>query len=399
MIAVTEAQIREVCPNADPAILGGFVAGLPAAMARFGVDASEARVEPFLANVAVECQGFTDLTENLYYRTPERIRAVWKSRFPTVDSARPYARNPKALACKVYNGRMGNGATGLDGWRFAGKGPMQATGRAMYREIGALVDLPLEQHPEMAADPAHGALIAAAIWHIKGCNALADRGDVRGIRKRINGGTHGMAEMERYLAGFARAIRDDPVAAPVAGQANEIDLRAYQERLRALGYFEVGEPDGLPGPRTACAVMAFQRDHGLAASGELDQATRDAIATAGPRPVSAERRTADAEVLRRKGSETIALTDRLKAWVGRIAGGLGLGAGGIFAGDEATDGPDLNGVAEQLGAFARLKALLVSFGITPTTVILLVAVGAAVWVFAHRIERNRVEEYREGKNT
>ena len=33
---------------------------------------------------------------------------VWPNRFPTEDSAKPYARNPKALAENVYFDRMGN---------------------------------------------------------------------------------------------------------------------------------------------------------------------------------------------------------------------------------------------------------------------------------------------------
>lgn len=45
-----------------------------------------------------------------------------------------------------------------------------------------------------------------------------------------------------------------------------------QERLNHLHYF-VGEPDGELGPRTIAGLRRFQRDHGLAQSGELDAAT------------------------------------------------------------------------------------------------------------------------------
>lgn len=367
----------------------------PLAMERFAIT-TELRVEHFLAQVCQETAGLTDLTENLNYRAA-RLCQVWPSRFPDVRAATPFAHNPKALACKVYNGRMGNRPGTLDGWTYRGRSAPMITGRDMYARVGALIDVDLEAEPARAEDPALLPMIAGATWEIKTCNAMADADDLVAVTRAINGGTHGLADRRRYRAAFAAVITEgDPAPAPAA---NAIDLQAYQERLRALGYFEVGTPDGLPGPRTVTAVTAFQRDAGLPATGELDRETRDAMAVAGPRPVAVERRNADAEVLRRKGSETIRLTDRLKAWVGRIAGGLGLGAGGIFAGDEATDGPDLDGVADQLGAFARLKAMLVSIGITPTTVVLVVAVGALVWFLAHRIERNRVEEYREGKNT
>ncbi|MCY1745057.1 hypothetical protein [Ensifer sp. SL37] len=49
------------------------------------------------------------VTENLYY-SAERLTQVWPSRFPTIASAKPFARNPRKLANKVYGGRMGNTA-------------------------------------------------------------------------------------------------------------------------------------------------------------------------------------------------------------------------------------------------------------------------------------------------
>jgi len=87
------------------------------------------------------------VTENLTYTTAERIRAVWPSRFPTIASAKPYVRNPRALANKVYGGRMGN--TGPDdGWLYRGRTLVQLTGKDNYeratkklQELGFDVDL------------------------------------------------------------------------------------------------------------------------------------------------------------------------------------------------------------------------------------------------------------------
>ena len=83
-------------------------------------DLSPNRGAHLLGQAHHESGGFKRTTEGLYYSTPERIQAVWPSRFPTVESAEPYAKNPQGLANKVYSSRMGNGdeASG-DGFAFA----------------------------------------------------------------------------------------------------------------------------------------------------------------------------------------------------------------------------------------------------------------------------------------
>ena len=93
-------------------------------------DLSPNRGAHLLGQAHHESGGFKRTTEGLYYSTPERIQAVWPSRFPTVASAEPYAKNPQGLANKVYNGRMGNLEGSSDGFNFAGKGFLQLTGKA-----------------------------------------------------------------------------------------------------------------------------------------------------------------------------------------------------------------------------------------------------------------------------
>ena len=100
-----------------------------------------------------------------------------------------------------YEGRLdlGNTQPG-DGRRFKGRGPIQLTGRANYRTYGQLLGLPLEQRPQMAAEPRVGFRVAALFWQRIDGNALADRGDFREITRRINGGFNGLEDRERRLA-------------------------------------------------------------------------------------------------------------------------------------------------------------------------------------------------------
>jgi localization factor PodJL len=49
-----------------------------------------------------------------------------------------------------------------------------------------------------------------------------------------------------------------------------------QARLRNLGY-DPGPTEGRLGPETAAAIEAFQRDRGIAPTGEIDEALLSAL--------------------------------------------------------------------------------------------------------------------------
>lgn len=141
------------------------------------------------------------LEENLDY-SAERICVVWPSRFPEISDARPYARNPEALANKVYGGRMGNTEPG-DGWRFRGR-PM-LTGRATYERVGDRIGQDLVVIPELLQQP-HFALDAAIGWW-EGDIPDALLSDQAKVRRRVQGGTlgldHCLALHRRCLEVFA----------------------------------------------------------------------------------------------------------------------------------------------------------------------------------------------------
>jgi putative chitinase len=101
---------------------------------------------------------------------------------------------------QAYEGRkdLGNVQPG-DGRRFKGRGPIQLTGRANYREYGRRLGIDLENHPEIAALPSIGMMTACAYWAAKGLNALADADDVERITRRINGGLNGFEDRKARL--------------------------------------------------------------------------------------------------------------------------------------------------------------------------------------------------------
>jgi putative chitinase len=159
----------------------------------------------FLGQCGHESAGFTALVENLNYRA-ESLCKVWTKRFPTLESAQPYHRNPEAIANHVYANRMGNGdEQSGDGWAYRGRGLIQLTGRDNYRACGEALGVDLESDPDLVSTPQFAALSAGWFWSTHGLNRIAE--DIVAVTKKINGGTHGLddrvARTERALNALA----------------------------------------------------------------------------------------------------------------------------------------------------------------------------------------------------
>ncbi len=168
-----------------------YASALAEAMARHEIN-TPLRQAAFLGQIAHESARLSVVEENLNY-SAERLCAVWPSRFPTPASAQPFARNPEALANKVYGGRMGNTAPG-SGWKFRGRGLKQLTGHDNYKALTAATGIDFVSNPDLLTQPAHAAMSAAWFWKANGCNALADKKDWASLTRKINGGTLGLAE-------------------------------------------------------------------------------------------------------------------------------------------------------------------------------------------------------------
>jgi putative chitinase len=158
---------------------------------------SPARGAHLMGQASHESGGFKRTRESLYYSSPERIQAVWPSRFPTVEDAEPYARNPSGLAGKVYAGRMGN-ENEAQASLYIGRGFLQLTGRDNYRSFASDMGVPkVMTDPDLVADTY---AFETALWFFEK-NALfkiADEGvtddAIKRITRRVNGGYHGLED-------------------------------------------------------------------------------------------------------------------------------------------------------------------------------------------------------------
>jgi putative chitinase len=152
------------------------------------------------------------VVESLNY-TAARMMQVWPSRFPTRASAAPYAGNPRKLANKVYNGRMGNADGSDDGWTFRGRGAAQTTGREGYQRLAKATGLDVVQDPDLVNDPRYFLLCGVADFINCGCLPYAKADDVVGVTRRLNGGTVGLAQRRAWLAKWKAALGEAPVVA------------------------------------------------------------------------------------------------------------------------------------------------------------------------------------------
>ena len=144
----------------------------------------------FIGQCMHESGGFKFLKENLNY-SAKALMNTWPSRFPDMDTAEKYERQPEKIANKVYSGRMGNTEDG-DGAKYIGRGLIQLTGKDNYKAFGEAIGEDLVSNPQLVEEPRYAALSAGWFWNKRGLNALADIMDITTLTVRINGGKIGI---------------------------------------------------------------------------------------------------------------------------------------------------------------------------------------------------------------
>jgi len=148
----------------------------------------------FIGQCGHECGNFRMLEENLNYRA-ETLMKIWPKRFPTLEFAKQFERNPKKIANTVYANRMGNRdeASG-DGFRFRGRGCIQLTGSANYYHASKALGVDFIMEPDLVATPQYAALTAGFFWNTQKLNPIAESGNNLALTKKINGGTIGLSD-------------------------------------------------------------------------------------------------------------------------------------------------------------------------------------------------------------
>ncbi len=230
MTAILPARtLARLWPQGDRRIAGlraGIIAAAPDVFARHGIDSALVAAH-VMAQISHECGAGNDVVENLSY-SAKRMTEVWPSRFPSLSSAAPYVHNPRALANKVYNGRMGNRTGSDDGWTFRGRGAVQTTGRDGYARLAKATGLDVLNNPDLVNDPRYFLACGVADFVACGCLPYARRDDVVGVTRRLNGGTIGLTDRKLWLARWKAAL-----ALPAADASASSTPQSWFARIAA----------------------------------------------------------------------------------------------------------------------------------------------------------------------
>jgi putative chitinase len=149
----------------------------------YGLNENRNRLAACVAQLVVESNRLQDVEEGLYYKDPLRLATIFRRSFDVnknklidaadIAAATPFARNPKALSVKLYNG-------------FHGRGLIQITWETNYVAYGTAVGRDIRGNPDLLLQPLDA--VESACWFLKANKAfgLADAGDIDGVTRIVN---------------------------------------------------------------------------------------------------------------------------------------------------------------------------------------------------------------------
>jgi predicted chitinase len=180
-----------------------------------------------LGTVAHETGDFHFQSEQLP-RTAGALSRLYPRIFPTAESAEPFVGKPEELMNRIYGpegrGRaLGNTEPG-DGWRYRGRGMIEATGRYNYKKYGEMIGIDLEKWPDLMFVPEVGARVSTIPFFFPPQNFERFKNAFSGgtpdwtrLRRLVNGGTQGLDQVRAKTMIFSDCIAEAKLpATPLA---------------------------------------------------------------------------------------------------------------------------------------------------------------------------------------
>lgn len=181
-LTLSLAQLKKIMPNAGSRA-DKFLAAINEAALQAGISENRLRFAAFLSQIGHES------AQLLYVKELGSDRYL--SKYDT-----------GTLAAKLGNTPEADG----DGQLYAGRGLIQVTGKANYRNCSKALfgDDRLLRTPQLLEQPEWAVKSAAWFWTSKKLNAIADKDDIETVSRRVNGGLNGIEDRKEL---YARALK------------------------------------------------------------------------------------------------------------------------------------------------------------------------------------------------
>lgn len=136
--------------------------------------------------------------------TPERIASFLAQ---IAHESGSFRYTEEIATGEAYEGRidLGNIHKG-DGVKYKGRGLIQITGLANYKQVSDALGYDFVSKPKDLALPNPAALSAGWFWKNRGLNELADGGQFTLITRRINGGLNGFEQRAKFWMTCKKAL-------------------------------------------------------------------------------------------------------------------------------------------------------------------------------------------------
>jgi len=227
--------VRRLWPRAPQKKIDAMCAVSEEVFAEHDIDDVHVVIQ-LMANISHENGAGTIVRESGNYRA-ERIVEIFgagkSSAKVTPEEAVKLAHNGPALFDRVYNlpgspklaHELGNHEPG-DGNKYRGGGDLQLTGRANYERIGKMTGHPeIVTDPNLLVDPVVSFRVAVAEFVALGCIAPASRMQTTRVRRLVNGGTNGLAEVTVWVGHWSEEMPDVETP-PVAPRGADTDNKS-----------------------------------------------------------------------------------------------------------------------------------------------------------------------------
>ena len=195
----------------------------------------------------------------------------------------------------------------------------------------------------------------------------------------LGGNQSNAVNIKRYPVSRLLGVRRAGNVVPTVTMPVEM----VQRRLKYLGYHEVGNIDGIAGPRTSAAILAFRNDNSLPLVPIIDVALTEALEVAATRTIAPERATGVPNA-----SRIVTATNAQ----------IGLGVIGAAGSVGSQIAPALVEAEQARDIAVRVFSL---FGLETWLTIALPWIGAAVFIavilYALHARSARIEDHRTGK--